>query len=509
METKLYTAEETRTLDTAAMEAGIPGMVLMERAGEAVVREIRERWAGWRRFHIGVLAGGGNNGGDGYVVARRLQEAGVRAAVVAASDPRGLKGDAAEACARWQRLGGAWTGPEASLEDFDLLVDALLGTGLGRDVRSPYRGLIERISELSVPIVAVDVPSGLSADTGRILGAAPAADLTVTFVGLKRGLFTGDGPDCAGEVAFEGLGIPEEVRERVPAGGRLIDPVDLGLEARRGNTHKGDFGRVGVIGGAPGMAGAAALAARAALRGGAGWVICCAAASERGVVASLQPEALTAEWGPGGRIPREVMDSAEVLAVGPGLGCSTEAREVVAAALEWTGPLVLDADGLGWVAEERELADRLSGRQGATVLTPHPGEAARLLGISPGEVQAERFAAATRIAEVFQATCCLKGAGTVIAHAKGGYAVNTSGNPGLAQSGQGDILTGLVAARLAQEADPARAVERAVWAHGAAGDGLSDRLGPFGFTASDCADELPAVWTRLLRSRAYTNHKWE
>ena len=509
MDNRLYTAAETRSLDVAAMDSGIPGMALMERAGEAVVRCIQGRWPQWRELRVGVLAGGGNNGGDGYVVARRLLETGVRASVVAASLPEDLAGDAAEAFARWQRAGGGWVGPEVPLDGFDLLVDALLGTGLDREVRTPYRELIERAADAPAPVVAVDIPSGLNADSGRVMGVAVPAVATVTFVGSKRGLFTGDGPDYTGEVVFDGLGIPEEVRSAVTARGRRVDPGDLGLAPRMANSHKGDYGKVAILGGAPGMAGAAAMAARAAVRGGSGWVVCCTGPGERVSVAGLWPEVITAEWDEEGELPEWLLDSVDVVALGPGLGRSAGARKLLKKVLEWAGSLVLDADALNLLAEDPGLALDLPPRNGSLILTPHPGEAARLLGSSPAEVQADRFEAATRIAREFQAICCLKGAGTVIARPGGEYAVNSSGGPALAQAGQGDILTGLLAARLGQEADPVRAAERGVWAHGAAGDRLAERSGPFGLTPTECADELPAVWARLQGGGVSINNKRE
>jgi len=494
---QLYTAEEVRALDGAAMEAGIPGMVLMERAGEGAVQAVARRWALSEGLRVGILTGAGNNGGDGYVVARRLQEMGVAAEVVAVGDPDRLKGDAAEAAARWRGAEGAIRPPETPLAGYDLLVDALLGTGLASEVRSPFREAVQRLKEVPSPVVALDVPSGLDADTGRTQGEAVTATLTVTFVGRKRGLYTGDGPDCSGEVHFQDLGIPEAVREGRPASGMLLGAEGVRLAPRPANSHKGRFGRVVVLGGAAGLSGAAALAGWGALRSGAGWVVCCVAPEARSEVAGFAPELLTTAW-KGDQLPG-ALTGADALAVGPGLGREAPTGDLLASALATDAPLVLDADGLNGVASSGALAEALEGRRAPTVLTPHPGEAARLLGTGADAVQSDRFAAAREIAERFGAVCCLKGAGTVVAHPEGGYAVNPTGNAGQSMGGQGDILTGILAAQLAAGTPPGEAAHRAVWAHGAAGDRVAAARGPFGFTPTECADALPGVWQELVR----------
>jgi NAD(P)H-hydrate epimerase len=494
---KLYTAEEVRALDGAAMEAGIPGMVLMERAGEGAVQAMARRWELSGGLRVGVLTGGGNNGGDGYVVARRLRELGVSAEVVAVGDPDRLKGDAAEAAARWRAADGAIRPGDTALDGYDLLVDALLGTGLSSEVRSPFREAVHGLNRAPAPVVALDIPSGLDADTGRIQGVAVSAVLTVTFVGRKRGLYTGDGPDRSGEVHFEDLGIPAAVRASQPASGELLGADALRFPPRAANSHKGRFGRVVVVGGAPGMSGAAALAGWGALRSGAGWVVCCVAPEAQPQVAGFRPELLTEAWA-GNQSP-EALANADALAVGPGLGRAAPAADLLAACLESPAPVVLDADGLNGVADSASLAEALKARAAATVLTPHPGEAARLLGIGPEDVQADRFAAAREIAERFRAVCCLKGAGSVVAWPDGEYAVNPTGNAGMSMGGQGDILTGILAAQLAGGTSPEQAAHRAVWAHGTAGDRVAAARGPFGYTPTECADALPGVWQELVR----------
>lgn len=489
-ELALYTAEQTRALDAAAMEAGISGFALMERAGQALVETLADRWEDWQRRRIGVLCGGGNNGGDGYVVARRLREAGVAAEVVAATPPERLAGEAAAAAGRYRETGAPLHGPEADLGRYDLFVDALLGTGLDREVAGPYRQLIERAAAEGAPVLAADIPSGLNADTGRVMGTALPAAVTVTFIGAKRGLFTGDGRDYSGAVAFADLGVPESVRAAVPTGGERLGAATLAGPPRPAYSHKGRFGRVAVAGGAPGTSGAAVLAGRAALRAGAGAVTVHFAPASQPAIPPLA-ELMGADW--------QTPPDADALAVGPGLGQGEAATELLADLLPRQLPLVLDADGLNGVAAHSGLGQALAARTAPTVLTPHPGEAGRLLGSDAGSVEADRFAAAARIAERFAAVCCLKGAGTVVAEPGGAYAIGANGNPGMAAAGQGDVLTGVVAAQLAAGLDGFAAARRAVWAHGAAGDLARAELGPYGFLASECADRLPAVWRQLER----------
>ncbi|MFA9462284.1 NAD(P)H-hydrate dehydratase [Thiohalorhabdus methylotrophus] len=503
MEERLYTAEEVRRLDQAAMNGGIPGLVLMERAGEAVAAAIEAHWPDWRRFRVGVLAGGGNNGGDGYVVARRLRELGGAPELIAAADPGRLRGDAAHAAERWRDAGGDVHSVPDTLAGYDLLVDALLGTGLDREVRSPYRELIEEAAACPAPVVAVDIPSGLNADTGRVLGAAAPAEVTVTFVGLKRGLFTGDGPGIVGEVRYEGLGIPEAIRSEVPVNGRRLTVGPLRQEPRPANAHKGHFGRVVVAGGAPGTTGAAVMAGWSALRSGAGWVVCCLPPETSPLATAHRPELMTAVWDPEAGLPAELGGGGAV-AVGPGLGRSDAARRVLEAALARPVPLVIDADGLSLLAEHDGLRDALDRRGEPTVLTPHPGEAARLLGCDSGSIQEDRFGSARRITEKYNAVCCLKGAGTIIQAPDGQYAVSPTGNPGMSMAGQGDILTGVLAAQLAQNGGaPLLATCRAVWAHGRAADRVAQERGPFGYAATECADALPGVWRELTNYQGH------
>lgn len=488
-ELALYTADQTRRLDASAIEAGLSGFALMERAGQALFEALDTRWPDWRAWRVGVLCGAGNNGGDGYVVARRLLEAGGTAEVVAATPPHRLSGDAAEAARRYREAGGEVHGPEADPARFGLFVDALLGTGLDREVGGVYGDLIRGVAATGSLVVAADIPSGLNADTGRIMGLVLPATATVTFIGAKRGLFTAEGPDCTGAVALADLGVPGPVRAAVPTRGERLVRASFAVPPRPGYGHKGRFGHLAVVGGAPGTSGAAALAGRAALRAGAGAVTVHYAPQARPATPPLA-ELMTADWD---RKP----EGADALAVGPGLGRSPEAAALLADLLNWEGPVVLDADGLNLVAAESSLGRALAQRKAETVLTPHPGEAARLLGTGVADVEADRFAAAAAISGQYNAVCCLKGAGTVVAAPDGRYAVNDSGNPGMSAAGQGDVLTGVVGALLGGGHGAFGAARLAVWVHGAAGDRACAELGPCGFLASECADRLPAVWDAL------------
>jgi NAD(P)H-hydrate epimerase len=457
----------------------------MERAGQALLEELQTRWPDWQRRRIGVLCGGGNNGGDGYVVARRLRETGGQAEVVAATEPQRLSGEAARAAERYREAGGAVLSAEAALNHFDGFVDALLGTGLDREVTGAYRQIIRSVAASGLPVLAADIPSGLNADTGRVMGVALPAEATVTFIGAKRGLFTAEGPDYTGPVSFAALGIPASVREAVPTRGERLVADCFSLAPRPGYSHKGRFGHLDLYGGAPGTSGALVLAGRSALRAGAGSVTAHFAAEARPAMPP-QAELMTAGW--------DQTPTGDAVAVGPGLGQGEAAATCLQGLLEGAGPLVLDADALNLVAAHPELGQRLAERRSAAVITPHPGEAGRLLGLEVAEVETDRFAAAAALAERFGAVCCLKGAGTVVATPDGAYAVSTSGNPGMAAAGQGDVLTGVVAGLLAGGYDAYTAARLAVWAHGAAGDQASRDLGPHGFLASEAADRLPAVW---------------
>lgn len=440
----VYAAAQVRQLDRIAIEElGIPGYELMTRAGRAAFELARVRHPQARRWL--VLCGAGNNAGDGYVVARLAHVAGLAPVVVALCDPRRLTGDAAAAFRDFERAGGA-VSPFAGAvpAETDLVVDALLGTGLARPLEGAWLRAVEAANECGRPVVALDVPSGLDADTGRPLGAAVRADLTVTFVGRKQGLYLGDGPDYAGVVHFADLGIPPARLAHVPPRLRIFDASDRAraLPRRLRTAHKGDFGHVLVVGGNRGMGGAVRLAGEAALRAGAGLVSVAARPENALAAVGARPELMCRGVdGPEGLAP--LLERATVVAVGPGLGQDDWARGLFERVLAAPQPLVVDADALNLLA----AAPR---RRDDWVLTPHPGEAGRLLGRSSGAVQADRVAAVAGLGARYGGVALLKGRGTLIAREGELPYLIDAGNPGMASGGMGDVLTGLVAGLLAQ-----------------------------------------------------------
>jgi hydroxyethylthiazole kinase-like uncharacterized protein yjeF len=427
-----------------------------------------------------IVCGPGNNGGDGLVLARLLRSRGIEPVVVLAGDATRLPADAREAFDRFCGEGGA-TLPDIPQRAFALGVDALFGIGLQRPIEGAFAGLVGRINGLGCPVLALDVPSGLCADTGRVLGCAVRADATVTFIALKPGLLTLDGPDHCGAISICDLGIAAETT--LPPRGRTVTPALFAshLKPRPKNSHKGMMGGVGILGGAPGMAGAALLAGRAALKLGAGRVYVGLLDDRALAVDTHQPELML-------RRPADIVAAglATVLAAGPGLGQGAEALALLRQAIAAELPLVLDADALNLLAAHPVLADRARKRTAPTLLTPHPLEAARLLGCDAAAVQANRPHAAIVLAEKLNAMTVLKGCGSVIATPDGRWYINGSGNPGMASAGMGDVLTGIAAALLAQNWAADAALLCAVHLHGVAADRLvQDGIGPAGLTASE------------------------
>lgn len=472
----LYSAAQVRELDRRAIEGqGIAGAELMERAGAAVLEALRVRFPRARRFAI--ACGPGNNGGDGYVLARLARAAGLEVQLLALGRAPSV-GDAAAMRQRAEAAGaGARAFAPALLAGADVVVDALLGTGLARGLEGEWRSAIAAINACGLPVVAVDIPSGLNCDTGAVMGAAVRARVTVTFIGLKAGLFTADGPDHAGEVLFDALGVPAAVYEGAGASAHRLAPANLGslLAPRRRNAHKGSFGHVLVVGGGPGMAGAARLCGEAALRAGAGLVTAAVHPMNAATVNAARPEML-AFGVAGARELEPLLARASVVALGPGLARDAWSRSVWRAALASRLPLVVDADALNLLAEDPV-------RREGWVLTPHPGEAARLLQCTSAEVQRDRFAAARALAERFGGVCVLKGAGTLIGAADAMWLCDR-GNPGMASGGTGDVLTGVVASLRAQGLAALEAARLGVWVHAGAGDDAAAE-GEAGLIASD------------------------
>ena len=474
---KVYTAAEVRQLDRTAIEShGIPGISLMRRAGRAAFDTLRQRWPECRA--ITVACGSGNNAGDGYIVAGLAVEAGIETQLLQVGDPARLKGDAATA-RDWAARVGVSAGDTGLEIAGDVVVDALLGTGAGGELRPPYLAAIEAINAAGKPVLAIDLPSGISADSGATLGAAVRADVTITFIGEKLGLRTGAGVDHTGDVVFDGLGVPDEIHDDVAGIPVLAPPRPL---QRPRSGHKNRFGHVLVIGGDRGMGGAVLLAGEAALRTGCGLVSILTRPEHRAPILARMPELMARGVSEGDDI-RDLLDACTVVAAGPGLGREPWGEQLLDQALAAGKPTVIDADGLNLLATRdlRAPAD--------SVMTPHPGEAARLLG----SAVTDRPTAARDISARFGNVVVLKGAGTLVAEAGDLVGICTAGNPGLATAGSGDVLTGIIAGLLAQGYGIRSGAAAGVSLHAAAGDLAARRLAPQPIVASDIIRHL---WLR-------------
>ncbi|WP_223532234.1 NAD(P)H-hydrate dehydratase [Pseudomonas sp. GL-RE-20] len=484
----LYSAAQVRALDASLIAAGTAGFELMQRAARATWRALVRQWP--TANELSVLAGHGNNAGDGYLVAVLAQRAGWSVRVLAVGDPQRLQGDAALAHAEAVSenvLIEPWTA-QSGLRG--IVLDALLGTGLSGDVREPYASAIAAINACGLPVAAVDIPSGLCADTGRILGHAVHADLTVTFIGLKVGLFTGDAADVVGELVFNDLHADSQLIGGAAFTARRLTAANLPRPAPRTPTsHKGRFGHVLLIGGDRGLGGAILLSAQSALRSGAGMVSVATRSEHVSAARARIPEAMVLGTSSANQL-MVLLQKVSVLVVGPGLGQAGWGRSLLSAAANAPLPQVWDADALNMLAEERVSLP------GNCVITPHPGEAARLLGVSTADVQSDRPAAAHALSKKYTAVVVLKGAGSLIAHPDGRLALCHQGHPAMATAGLGDVLAGLVGALLAQGMEPFDATCLAVWLHANAG-GQQGKFGR-GLAASDL---IPAI-RQLLEEQA-------
>ncbi len=490
---KLYTAEQVRGIDyTAIHDFDIAGYELMCRAGRAVVDEIREQYPSAGNWL--VMCGPGNNGGDGYVVAKLAVAAGLGVTVCSLTDPGKLKGDAALAHSDWQAAGGKvleW--PLAAGGPYDLALDALLGTGIDREPGGEFRQAITYLNQLECPTCAIDIPSGLNADTGCVMGCAVQARNTVTFVGRKRGMYTADGPDYCGKIKFDDLAIPAAAaREHDDGAGILLAPGFLAdvITPRLRNSHKGSFGHVLAVGGIAGMSGAIRLCGEAALRSGAGRVTLATDPAHADLINLARPELMVRATGPDAEWLSS-LGADHVVAVGPGLGGSAWSESLFKLCLGMQTALVVDADGLNLLAQQ---ARQKAVERDHWILTPHPAEAARLLGCKVSNIQQDRVLAATTIAERFGACVVLKGCGTIVADSSGEYAICPRGNPGMATAGSGDVLTGIIAALLGQGLSCFNAAKAGVLAHAEAGDLAAEELGEMALIAGDIIDRLPLVW---------------
>jgi NAD(P)H-hydrate epimerase len=518
---RILTAAQMREADRFTIEdIGIPSLVLMENAGRQVVAAIEAAYESPLAGRVAVLCGRGNNGGDGFVIARTLLQRGVDTAVFVIGSLGDVRGDARTNLDILGRLGvtvveiadeQSWELHFSEISQCTLIVDAILGTGLTSAVGGMLETVVADVNAADIPIVAVDLPSGLSADSPHLPGDCVNATMTVTLAAPKLPLVLPPGETHAGDVVIADIGIPYEVIEGLDGPHvDLLTPEQLRelIEPRTADSHKGDFGRVTIIAGSIGKTGAAFLGGMGALRSGAGLVTVATPASCLPIVASLAPELMTEAMAEdSGSVADAALDRVlelqhDIIACGPGLGRTAGASAFVRGLVDRaTVPLVLDADALTLLADE---PGRLVGRDDRDVIiTPHPGEMARLVGMSIDEVQANRLQIASDFATTRHVYVVLKGHRTVIATPAGRVFINPTGNPGMATAGTGDVLTGMVAAWLAQLLDAEAACKIAVFLHGAAGDLAEAECGQVAMTATDLLDHLgDAVASLLNRARA-------
>ena len=484
----VYPVRQIRAIEQAALNAGQPLMARAGLAAATLARRLLNEMPRSPGRGVLLVAGPGNNGGDALECALHLKQWYYRVSMVLAGDEAKLPPDARNALAKWRQAGGTLEADIPAGGHWDLVVDGLFGIGLARPISAGHAELVARINALQTPVLALDIPSGLNADTGAVLGVAVRATDTLSFIGLKPGLLTLDGPDHCGRLHCAPLEV--ETSQTMPEGQLLDEGVRDALPRRPANFHKGSAGDVGVIGGAEGMVGAALLAGRAALRMGTGRVFVACLAAHAPAVDMHYPELMM-------RAPESVLAQCPVLLLGPGMGTEVRASDLLRRALEGRQTLVLDADALNLLAGNASLAALLNGRTGAALMTPHPGEAARLLGMSTPQVQQDRIASALALARRYHCPALLKGNGSVLAEPSGRWWINPTGNPGMASAGMGDTLAGMLASLLAQGMRPDQALCLAVWMHGAAADELvAAGRGPRGITASDVMAQAHLILNR-------------
>lgn len=481
----LYTPAQVRELDRVAIEEHeLSGTVLMERAGAAAFHLLQQRWPEAQK--ITVMCGTGNNGGDGFVIARLAHEKQLQVKVFQLGDSSRIQGDALAAL---QRLEGAgvsvkpWTGLD-EFHDTDVIVDALLGTGFEGVVKDDYLQAITACNESQANILAVDVPSGLNALTGGITTTAIQADCTISFIGMKQGLLTGEARNVCGDLVFDDLRVPGTIYEKQTPSAQLIHYEELkGLLTKRSpGSHKGQFGHVLIIGGDYGMSGAVRMAGEAAQRVGSGLVSIATRKEHAAIISSNRPE-LMCHGVESVEDLKPLLARATVVAIGPGLGTSQWAEELKSEVMTTDIPMVVDADAINLLAKEKFRRDNW-------VLTPHPGEAARLLDAEASDIQQDRFAMAQKLVDQFDGTVVLKGAGTLIARQGTPTAICSGGNPGMASGGMGDVLTGVIAGLMAQGLSPFDAARLGVCIHANAADMAVTSVGERGLLATDLMSGL-------------------
>jgi ADP-dependent NAD(P)H-hydrate dehydratase / NAD(P)H-hydrate epimerase len=511
---KIATTQQIRNIDQRAIrEFGIPGMVLMENAAAAIASEMERFFDGLAGVRVGIICGKGNNGGDGLALARRLRIRGVPVRVALLAAFASYKNEAGLNLAILRKMdveivpNASSTAIAEIVEWSDVLVDAMLGVGLSTPLKGNYAFAAELMNVAGRPVVAIDIPTGINADTGEVMGTAVRSDLTVTLALPKRGLMLHPGAAFAGELRVADIGIPQEVLERENINVSLLDQALVAglMGEREQDAHKGDFGHLLVVAGSLGKTGAASMAARGALRSGVGLV---SVAAPFSLVPVIQQQVIEAMCVPAGEsidgtigvgAEEELLKASgrmNACAIGPGLSTHHETVQVVKNLIQRVAvPMVIDADGVNALAGS---VDVLVKAKAPVVLTPHPGEMARLMGITTSDVQQDRIGMAQGFAEEYGVTVVLKGAGTVIATPDGEVFINTTGNPGMATGGTGDVLTGMIGSLLAQGYGPAQAACLAVHLHGLAGDLAAEEKGEAGMIASDLIEKIPAAIQQML-----------
>ena len=508
---KVATAEQMQELDRKAIEQyGIPGIVLMENAGRGAAEEILKAFPDLHRQKTAIIAGKGNNGGDGFVIGRHLLNQRIPVKVFLLADPKTLRGDAETNFQTFLRMKGEVLSISSSmeyqrikkdLEKFDLLVDAIFGTGLDAEVRGYYREVIQHLNTLQKPIVAVDIPSGLDATTGKPLGAAIRASLTITFGLPKIGHLISPGLEYVGELKVLDISIPRTLVEEETIHTYLMEEEEIrnGLRTpRRRDTHKGDYGHLLVLAGSVGKTGAAAMACQAALRMGAGLVTLGIPKSLNPVMEVKLTEAMTE---PLPETTKQTLslkafnpilrlcENKKAVILGPGIGTAKETQLLVLRLVQALDlPLILDADALTALATRPKT---LPAKNSSLILTPHPGEMARLIGSTAKEIQEDRIGISRNFASTRNVFLVLKGYRTLIATPRKEIYINPTGNPGMATGGTGDVLTGMLGGLICQGGSLLKSLQTAVYLHGLAGDGAALKKGERSVVATDLIEQIP------------------
>jgi NAD(P)H-hydrate epimerase len=506
----LVTASEMREMDHQTIESfGVPGRILMENAGRGATRFFLEQFEGVENKKVGIVAGRGNNGGDGFVIARYLAQKGMRVTVFLLSQSLKVKGDAAANLKLLAPLGvpvieipdyNTFSAHKIVMQHHDIWIDAIFGTGLKSEVKGFFKEIIAFINHSNKPIFSVDIPSGLNSDTGQPCGACIQAHATATFAFAKTGHILIPGAVYTGALEIVDIGIPPHIAHNVRPLQFLLTPerIRTALQPRPLDSHKGTTGHLLVIAGSPGKTGAASMTAISALRAGAGLVTVGIPESLNSVIEGQVIEGMTCplpETNPGilgdaaFKAIMDLLSDKQCLAIGPGLGTAPETQALVHRIIqESTTPIVVDADGLNSLIGHTEILKNL---KVPVMLTPHPGEMARLIGSTTREIQKDRVQCARSFVEEFNTHMVLKGARTVIAHPDGTVFINPTGNPGMASGGMGDVLTGIIAGFVTQGIPVETAAHAGVYLHGAAADTLAEIIGPFGFLATEVMNAIP------------------